>query len=252
LTLRIIPTLLINSSRAVKTVEFKEQYYLGDPVNIAQIFSKKCVDELYVIDISASKNKQGPNFDLVEMICEECTMPVIYGGGIKTIEAASRLINSGVEKLSLGLSSLKEKDFCTELVGRFGSQSVVACLDVTRNSKNSTVIYEAAHFVESKETDFLQLVKSCESWGGGEIALNMVHREGTRFGQDQEIIRAVRGEISRPVIAIGGIGSLKHIQESFESGASAVGVGTFFSLYGPHNAVLISYPTLKERKNFLL
>ena len=127
---RLIPCLLLSDGGLVKTVRFKDPNYLGDPINAVKIFSEKCVDELCVQDIQASREGRGPDFALLEDLASEAFMPLSYGGGVTTVEQAARLFHIGFEKVILNTALIDRPELVRELADRFGSQSVVASIDV--------------------------------------------------------------------------------------------------------------------------
>ena len=129
---RVIPFLLVHGQRLVKTVKFKEEKYIGDPRNAVRIFNEKEVDELVIMDIMATPKGRAPHFDVVQEIVSEAFMPVGYGGGIRNVEDARKMLNLGVEKIIVNTMAVENPGFITELSKTFGSQSVVVCLDVKR------------------------------------------------------------------------------------------------------------------------
>ena len=130
---RVIPALLLNKSGLVKTLKFKNPKYIGDPINAIRIFNEKEVDELMVLDISASKDGREPNYALYAEFASECFMPLTHGGGINTIAQADRLFSLGIEKICLQTAVLSDASLVRQLAERFGSQSVVVSIDVNRN-----------------------------------------------------------------------------------------------------------------------
>ncbi len=242
---RIIPCLLLENEVLVKTEKFKNPKYVGDPLNAIKIFNTKEVDELMVLDINASKTKQEPNFELIEQFASECFMPLTYGGGIRTIDQASRIFKLGVEKICIQSKAIEDLDFVTKLSDRFGSQSVVVSIDVQRNWMNKPKLYNSV-IAGSSNFKWLEFIKNAVISGAGEILLNSVDKDGTFKGPDLELIKLASLEISTPLIYCGGIGSIKDFNESFIAGASAVAAGSFFVFYGPHKAVLITYPSQEE------
>ena len=129
---RVIPTLLIQSGDLIKTCKFKNPRYIGDPVNAIKIFNEKEVDEIIVLDITKSKEKLEPDYELIEEFAGECFMPLTYGGGIKTLEQAGRIFRLGVEKICLNSLCFQNIETIKSMVDTFGGQSVVASLDVKK------------------------------------------------------------------------------------------------------------------------
>ena len=129
---RIIPCLLVHNEGLVKTVKFKDPKYVGDPINAVKIFNEKEVDELIVLDIDATVKDKEPDYQLIEHLAAECRMPFCYGGGVKTVEQAVRIVNLGVEKVAISSAFLEKTSFVSELATAVGSQSVVAVIDVKK------------------------------------------------------------------------------------------------------------------------
>lgn len=177
-------------------------------------------------------------------------MPFTYGGGIRTIEDASRLFSLGVEKLSLQTAIFEAPDLVRQVSSQFGQQSIVFSLDVMRNRKGNPHTFLASKDRLLKP-DLSELVAEVVSMGVGEILLTAVHKEGTFGGPDLELVRLVTSVSSIPVIAAGGVSSLKDIREMIEAGASAVGAGSFFVFSGPHRAVLLTYPRYTDLESLV-
>ena len=245
---RVIPALLLRYGGLVKTLKFKNPQYVGDPINAIRIFNEKEVDELLVLDISASKESREPNYGLIEEFASECFMPLSYGGGVTTVEQAARLFGLGVEKVCIQTGALRDLTFVSRLADRFGSQSVLVSVDVKRNWLGMNQIYGAADG-KTRPEPWLELTKRLVTLGAGEVVLNAVDRDGTLTGPDLGLIRAASESISVPLIAVGGIGCLADIKAAVEAGASAVAAGAFFVFHGPHRAVLITYPKYHELEN---
>lgn len=242
---RVIPSLLLKNGGLVKTIKFASPKYIGDPINAIKIFNTKEVDELMVLDIDASKDRREPNYALIEQFAGECFMPLCYGGGISTVEQASKIFKLGVEKICIQTAALENLNLIQKLADRFGSQSVVVSVDVKRDWLKRPKLYKSST-KESSSLDWIKFVNQSVEAGAGEVLLNAVDRDGTLQGPDLELIQQASKEISIPMIALGGIGSLKDIKDAVSAGASAVAAGAFFVFYGPHRAVLITYPEYQD------
>ena len=129
---RIIPCLLVHNKGLVKTIEFKDPKYVGDPINAVKIFNEKEVDELIVLDIDATKEKRGPNFDLIKNLAVECRMPFCYGGGVNTVEDAKKIITLGAEKVALSSAAINNFPLIKKIGDAVGVQSVVIVLDIAK------------------------------------------------------------------------------------------------------------------------
>jgi cyclase len=247
---RVIPSLLLQNGGLVKTKKFKDAKYVGDPINAIRIFNEKEVDELMLVDISASREKRGPNFDLVDAIAGECFMPLCYGGGIRTVEEAAQLFRLGVEKISLQTAALDDLTLIRKLADRFGSQSIVASIDLKKNWRGQPCLYAAAQR-KTLLKPWMQIMKDFVEAGAGEILLNSVDRDGSMEGMDLAIIKNASQSINVPLIAVGGVGSLDDIKDAIDAGADAVAAGAYFVFHGTHRAVLITYPKYQQLESLL-
>jgi imidazole glycerol-phosphate synthase subunit HisF len=239
---RVMPCLLLRGSGLVKTVKFKDPTYLGDPRNAVKIFNEKEVDELILLDITATPEQRQPRFDLVQEIVSEAFMPVAYGGGIRTIEDARRMLQLGVEKIVVCTRAIEDPAFVTAAADLFGSQSVVVCLDVRRTLLGRYEAYTHGGRTRTRR-DPVSLAEEMAGRGAGEIVVNSIDRDGTMAGYDVALVRSVSSAVNVPVIACGGAGSVEHLAEAVRlGGASAVAAGSMFVFQGRHRAVLISFP----------
>lgn len=243
---RIIPCLLLKDNKLVKTVKFKNPTYVGDPINAIKIFNDKEVDELVFLDITASKEKKGPNFKLISEITTECFMPLGYGGGITTIDEIEKLFNLGVEKVILNSICHIQPEVIKKAISIFGSQSIVSSIDVKKNwlTKKQTVFINGGE----KNTGIspIDYAKKMEDLGVGEIIINSIDQDGTMSGYDLQLIKSISESVKIPVVALGGAGSLDDLKLAKQSGASAVAAGSLFVFQKAHRAVLITYPKTEE------
>jgi cyclase len=242
---RVIPVLLIHEGGLVKTQKFADPKYVGDPINAIRIFNEKEVDELLVLDIDASREGRGPNFDAIAEFAGECFMPLAYGGGITSVDQVQRLFAGGVEKVTVQTAALRDLKLVTEIAKRYGSQAVAISIDVKKNLIGQHKLYSAASG-KSAGSDWLDFLKQAVSAGAGEVLLNSVDRDGTMSGMDIPLIERAAEACPVPLVACGGVGSLADIKAAVGAGASAVAAGAFFVYYGKHRAVLITYPKYEE------
>ena len=241
---RVIPTLLLRKTGLVKTEQFKDAKYVGDPRNAVKIFNEKEVDELAILDIDATMEEREPSYDLLAEIISEAFMPIAYGGAVRTLEQARKLLALGVEKILLNTAAVECPELVTETSRHFGAQSVVVVMDIKKQGlirKANHVCYRRA--TSSVKDDPVDFARRMEELGAGEILLQSVDREGTRSGYDLELIRSVTDAVSIPVIASGGAATIDDLAAAVhQGGASAVAAGSMFVFQGRHKAVLISYP----------
>lgn len=243
---RVIPVLLLRGKGLVKTVKFKDPKYIGDPINSVRIFNEKEVDELVFLDITATPEGRGPDFDLLADIAGEAFMPMAYGGGITTLEQVQRIFALGFEKVVIDTAAYTAPQLIRDAVAIYGSQSIVGCVDVRRTLLGR---YElSSHAGKTRQLIGLkEHVVELERLGVGEIIVNAVDRDGTQSGYDLKLIREVSSAVSVPVVACGGASGIDDfVAAVHEGGASAVAAGSFFVFVGPHQAVLINYPARAE------
>jgi cyclase len=241
---RLIPVLLIDRDhRLVKTIRFGERTYIGDPFNVVRLFNEKEVDEIVVLDIDAGPAGRSPDFGFLTELASECFMPLAYGGGISKVADCERLNRAGVEKFVLGHAAF-DKALVAEVSAVFGSQAVVACVDVIGHDDTARCISRSGR--DRHAVDPLQHALAAQRAGAGEIILQSVDRDGTRQGMDLALIDRLSHALDVPVIALGGAGHLHHLAQGLRAGASAAASGSAFCFIGRLRAVLITYPALRE------
>lgn len=248
---RVIPALLLKGQGLVKTVKFKEPKYLGDPINIVRIFNDKEVDELVLLDITATPENRGPQFDLLKNIAGEAFIPLAYGGGIRSMDDVRKLLSIGIEKLIMNTSAAETPSLVREVADHAGSQAAVVSIDVKKGLLGK---YEVFTHCGQKKTglDPVKHAVDMERMGAGEIIINSIDRDGTMEGYDVELVCKVADAVQVPVVACGGAGNLSHVSEVIKQGhASAAAAGSIFVFQGSLRGVLISYPTPKELKEFI-
>jgi len=244
--IRVIPVLLIKDNGLVKSVQFKNHKYVGDPINAVKIFNDKEVDELAILDISATAKGAEPQLKRIAEIASEAFMPVSYGGGITTFEQAKNVLTRGIEKIVLNKSAHARPELITEISNAFGAQSVVVSIDVKKNLWGKYKVF-TDNGTQNSGLDPVEFAKQCEQLGAGEILLNSIERDGTYKGYDLQLLQMVGSALNIPIVACGGAGSLDDFTAAVKDGkASAVSAGSMFVFQRPHNAVLISYPTQKQ------
>jgi len=243
---RIIPCLLLKNKGLVKTVQFKDPRYIGDPINAVHIFNEKEVDELVFLDITASKDRHEPNIELINKISDECNMPLAYGGGVRSIETIRRLFNAGVEKVCINTHAVENPAFVKEAADIFGCQSIVVAIDVKRTWRGRYEVYTCGG-TKATGIEVADFTKKMEQMGAGEIFLNSIDRDGTMQGYDVPLIKSVANAVNVPLIACGGAGKLSDFEDVLTAGnASAAAAGSFFVYHGKRHAVLINFPTQNE------
>ena len=242
---RVIPCLLIQDGGLVKTEKFQKPKYVGDPINAVRIFNEKEVDELIILDINASRNQVEPNYQLIEQIASECFMPVCYGGGVKTVAQAQKILSLGIEKIALQSVAIEDSKVVRSIADFAGSSSVVISVDVKNDWRGRKCLYSSQR---RKITDqpWKKFILEAVEAGAGEILMMDVDREGTMSGVDEDLIKTAAELSSVPLVVSGGIGSVSDISMAINCGADAVAIGAFCVFQGPHRAVLITYPEYDE------
>lgn len=247
---RIIPCLLIHNGGLVKTVGFKTPKYVGDPINAVKIFNEKEADELVVLDIDASVKGAEPNYGLIAKLAAECRMPLCYGGGITSARQAARIIDLGVEKVSVSAAAVARPELLGEMAAAIGKQSVVAVIDVRKKSG----LFSSGHEVcthnatRGHAQDPIELALRLEAAGAGEIVLNSVDCDGSLMGYDLDTAQRLRASLKVPLTVLGGAGSLDHMGALIQRcGVVGAAAGSLFVFKGQYRAVLINYPTPQQK-----
>lgn len=248
---RIIPSLLLQDNGLVKTVNFKNPKYVGDPINAVRIFNEKEVDELAIFDIDATAKGLEPNYSLIERIANQSRMPLCYGGGVKTLEQAQKIFGLGIEKIALSSAVLQNPQLITQIAERVGSQSVIVVLDVKKKLFGG---YEVYTHNGKKATGInpFKFVEEAQKLGAGEIVINSIDQDGVMKGYDMALIDKVREKISLPLTVLGGAGSLNDVKQVIDKhGIIGVAAGSLFVFKGVYKAVLINYPTFEEKEKLI-
>ncbi len=246
---RVIPVLLLKNSGLVKTLKFKEPKYVGDPLNAVKIFNEKEVDELILLDITATTENKKPQLELLKEIAGECFMPLTYGGGIKSSDEIKDVLKVGVEKICLNSVAVQNVDMVKQSVRRYGSSTICVSIDVKKNFFGKLEIFTHAGKNNTK-IDPLSFAIQMDRLGVGELIINSIDRDGMMQGYDVELMKKITNAVNMPVIACGGAGNVAHMKEVIQQGgASAVAAGSMFVFHGKHRAVLISYPSQEEMES---
>ena len=244
---RVIPVLLLRGRGVYKTVRFKDPTYVGDPLNTVRLFNEKEANEIVVLDIAATREGRGPDFEFLEDMASECFMPFAYGGGITTVDQIRHLFFLGAEKAVLNAAIFDQPRLIEDAARQFGSQSIVASIDVKKKILGGYEVctHNANNGRGRKPAD---VAKEVESRGAGEILINAVDRDGTLSGYDLALIGEVAASVSIPVVACGGASGTSDFRAAVDAGATAVSAGAYFVFHGKHRAVLISYPSEEEQQ----
>lgn len=246
---RIIPCLLVHNKGLVKTVNFKNPKYIGDPINTVRIFNEKEVDELAIFDIDASVLNKEPDLEMLKKIANQSRMPICYGGGVKTVEMAQKIFALGIEKIAISSAAISNSKLLPEIAKRVGNQSLIVVLDVKKKLFGGYEIFTNNGKV-STGLDPVEYSKYLENLGVGEIIINSIDQDGCMNGFDVKLIDKIISGISIPLTILGGAGSIFDIENIIKRyGLVGIGCGSLFVFKGPYKAVLINYPTMKEKAN---
>lgn len=246
---RIIPCLLVHNGGLVKTKNFTDPKYVGDPVNAVKIFNEKEVDEIIVADIDATRLNREPDYVLIEQIATECRMPFCYAGGITRPEQVERIVSLGVEKVAIGAAAIHNPQLIKESATRVGNQSVVVVLDVKKTGLFKK--YEVVTHNATKATGIhpVELAKRSEQLGAGELLINSVDNDGCMNGYDLDLVSSIREVVNIPICVLGGASSLEDIRKLIDRFKTiGVAAGSIFVFKGKYRAVLIQYPTRTDKE----
>jgi cyclase len=242
---RVIPCLTVLDGDLVKTVNFHDPRYVGDPVNAVKLFNEMEVDELVVIDIGASRNGTAPDRELIADLASEAFMPIAYGGGVSSADEAAQLSAIGVEKIIVDSGAIANPRLVSDIAARLGSSSTVGSISISRDRRGQPRIFDPSRRLKL-DRDPIDRAGELVELGAGEILLNDVDRDGRYLGFDTGLIQAVAAAVDVPVIACGGAGSVDDLAAGVAAGASAVAAGSLFMFFSSQRGVLINYPDEAE------
>jgi cyclase len=223
---RIIPCLDVADGRVVKGVHFQELRDAGDPVAQAARYDADGADELVFLDISASPEARRTTLEMVSRVAESIFIPFTVGGGVRSVSDAGAVLRAGADKIAINTAAVRDPLLVSHLAESFGSQCVVAAVDVRWENGHYAVVVNGGR--EATPLEAGEWTRRLASLGAGEILLTSMDRDGTGQGYDLELLREVTQAINIPVIASGGAGRLAHLAEAFEAGAHGVLAATIF------------------------
>jgi cyclase len=248
---RVIPVLLCSDGQLVKTRQFQDPIYVGDPINVSAMFEELKVDELLVLDIRASAKSTGVNFDLLKRIAKFCSMPLGFGGGIVSCSEAESVIQLGAEKVSINSALISNPKLISEISSSLGSQAVIASIDLSRDRSGRPRVWNSMT-KEFLSVPPLEFALNLQDLGAGELFVTSIDREGTWGGPDIELVSEISAELQIPTILNGGVSDSVDIEKVFNlTDCSAVGVGSLFLFNGPDQGVAVGVPDeLSGRRNW--
>lgn len=228
LKIRIIPTLLFKDVGLVKGVAFDSWRRVGSAMQAVKVYNLRAVDELVFLDITATRDGRPPDFAAIDELADECFMPMTVGGGVRSFADARRLVKVGADKIALNTALIESPDLVREIAESYGTQFVVASIDVKRHPDGRYEVYTRSG-TQPTGVDPQALAERVEELGAGEILLTSIDRDGTMQGYDIELNRRLSAVVSIPVIASGGAGNYEHMAEVLrETGVSAVAAASIF------------------------
>lgn len=249
---RIIPFLLVKNGGLVKTMNFANPKYVGDPINAVKIFNEKEVDEIMVVDIDASVFQREPDYQLIRNLATECRMPLCYGGGVKTVEQVEEIISLGVEKVAISSGAVANPELIARAAAVVGSQSIVVVMDVRKLRSSETYALLIHNGTKVTGLNPIEFAKTAERLGAGELVINSIDRDGIMKGYDLQLVKRVREVANLPITVLGGAGSLRDIAALVELfGTIGAAAGSLFVFKGSFRAVLINYPSRSEKDALL-
>ena len=238
---RIIPCLDVKNGRVVKGINFVDLKDAGDPVEQAKIYSKGGADEICFLDITASNENRDIIYDVVERTSKKCFVPLTVGGGVKGIDDIYKLLNCGADKVSINTAAVQNPEMIIESSKKFGSQCIVVAIDAKKNSNKWEVFIHGGR--TKTGIDAISFAKKMEDCGAGELLITSMDRDGTQKGYDNDLISEIEKSVNIPIIASGGVGNLKHLEEGITKGhANALLAASIFH-YGKYS--------IMEVKNYL-
>jgi cyclase len=243
---RVIASVIVSKGKVVKGAQFRNHRYVGDPINTCKIFSNKFIDELYVIDISASADGRVISTDFVNTLSEEIYAPLIVGGGVNSPSAAVALVRSGADRVSLNSGALRSPQLIRSVADEIGGSSTVVAIDIafSKHGKYEVVVPRK---LKRKGIDPVEWAQEAASYGAGEILINSVEQEGTWSGANLELAELISSNISAPVVYSGGTRDMIDIEKlAGIAGISGVSVGAMFTFAGIGQGVLLSYPDMSR------
>ena len=238
---RIIPCLDVKNGRVVKGINFVDLQDAGDPVEQAKIYSDGGADKICFLDITASNENRDTIYDVVKRTSKKCFVPLTVGGGVRSVEDISKLLNCGADKVSINTAAVQNPEVVIESSKKFGSQCIVVAIDVKSKGNKWEVFTHGGR--ENTGIDVFEFSKKMEDSGAGELLITSMDQDGTQAGYDIELMSKISSNINIPLIASGGVGNLDHLVDGIKLGnASAVLAASIFH-YGKYS--------IKEAKEYL-
>ena len=216
LTKRVIACMDVRDGQVVKGVQFQQLRHAGDPAALARRYNVEGIDEVVILDITATLEKRQAMARTIDAVAREIFLPLTVGGGIRSEDDAAAAVDAGADKVSLNTAALHDPGLITRLARRYGSQAVIVAIDAKRREAGFAVYVRSG--TADAARDAVEWARQAEACGAGEILLTSMDRDGTRAGFDCEMTAAVADAVTIPVIASGGAGELDHFADVFTAG----------------------------------
>ena len=230
---RIIPCLDVKNGRVVKGINFVNLKDAGDPVEQAKIYSDGGADEICFLDITASNENRNTIYEVVEKTSKKCFVPLTVGGGVRSVDDITKLLNCGADKVSINTAAVKDPKVVIESSKKFGSQCIVVAIDAKKNGEKWEIFTHGGR--NNSEIEVIEFAKKMQDCGAGELLVTSMDRDGTQIGYDIDLIKKISSNVNIPLIASGGVGNLDHLVEGIKLGnASAVLAASIFH-YGNYS-----------------
>lgn len=229
---RVIPSMLVRGRTLVKGQRYDSWRSIGHALQAAKIHASRGVDELLILDISATAENRGPDLTMVEELSAGCFIPITVGGGVRTLDDIRNLLLAGADKVAIGTAAVEVEGLLEQASSRFGNQAIVVSLDVVADHGLRIVRIRSNGYTplgRRPSSDPAAWARLFEKLGAGEILLSSIDRDGMMQGYDLDLIREVSQSVDIPVIASGGCGSYEHMLEAFRAGADACAAGAMFA-----------------------
>lgn len=248
---RLVATLIIKDGIVVQSINFRKYLPVGKPEIAVEFLNSWGIDEIILLDITASKDHSRKNYDFVNRATRSCFVPITVGGGINSVDDIQALLGYGADKICLNSHALASPGFITEAAGIFGEQCIIVSVDVVGSKPGEYRVYDAAKGI-ILDLDPVQWAKEVEARGAGEIFLTSVARDGSKAGFDLSLIEEVSSSVKVPVIASGGAGNPGHILDVItKTKASAVSAANFFH-FSEHSVIVTKAVVAKAQDSIRL
>lgn len=248
---RIIPVLLLKGKGLVKSTNFKDFNYIGDPINAVKIYNDLKADELVFLDINATKENRLISLDFVKKVGEEANMPFAVGGGVKTIQNIRDIISAGAEKVVINTEASINPNFIKEASETFGSSTIVICIDVKKKWLGKEQVWINSGSTATGK-DPVQFAKLMQEMGAGELIIQSIEKDGHMKGYDLDLIKRISESVTIPIVALGGAGCLDDLRRAYQDAhATGLAAGSMFVYHGPRKAVLINYIEKNELQKII-